>query len=1016
MRFLDPNGLVSLIGLLAETGVVWILTLVFALMLRPAERSGYFVDWTRGFCCVAIGLSAVSIRYFAPLLVADWVEPFRDDAWATRALLLVYQAAKCLAAVYFLRGTVRLVRGESAARERSWMIPAVLIFAVATALPADEVEQVLFWQSLLYVPMLFFAGAMLWRLPRERRDQGVRITATAFQLLAALWVIYGTLTVTQFFGIELVSQRGSLPHVILSHNSYFDLALFVALAAGMIVLLMMDLQRRSRAAQEQRTRLELQLERGERLRALGSLVSSVAHDLNNPLTAVLGFAAELERSQQGTVDGESARIVREQAERCRAIVQKLSSLVGDHPTARRLVDPAELVERVARGLKPRLMQEGLRIEVDAAAGLPALYADPFGLEEVLDNVLDNAIQFSSRGGRILISMRMEDEMLALRVRDEGFGVPEALRQRIFDPFFSLRRDGSGTGIGLSVALGIAKAHAGSLALEAPDGAPGASFLLRLPPALPEALPERAEDVPQQRASSAPSRSRCVLVVDDERLVRKVLRRWLQQEGWDSEEAEDGAAALKRLTERPQSFHAVLCDLRMPNLSGAELHDRLGREHPELLLRTIFITGDLASPEAASFSSRCTRPIVRKPFDFAELRAAIEQLDAPTPRAATMAPTAGLLLVLTLPFVACAKQGAPQAPPVATVKSTPAAPAADPVALYGQHCAFCHGPSGDGDGTLALDRPARSFKQGGFSFGNTEEAIFRTVSSGIGGTPMPGFAHLLSEDERRALARHVIALGPEQVPGPGFASVLAVGDRPVVVRGQFAPLVEGGPEFPRGLLVGNPDGLSYQYAADDLRLLAVRQGPFVDRKDWGERGGLPLEPLGRVIYLAGTESDDDSDWRAGGEALRARLLSTSTTDASAIIRYALLTSSGERLATVEESCTAAIYAAGSGFSREYRVTLASPQSRVHLWAARVEIPTPATAQGPWFLSRRNRSTIAFRSHGEGVGIIRPDGIRLSFGIGEEFGNQDQLTFTVSVEVIPLSDDSAECFEKLVQETK
>jgi signal transduction histidine kinase/CheY-like chemotaxis protein len=934
MRFLDPNGLVSLIGLLAQTGVTWILALIFALLLKPSGRPAFFVDWTRGLACMAIGLTAVAIRYHAPLLVVEWVEPFRDDGALTRFLLLIYQGCKCLAAYFFFRGATRLARGGDATEPHAGLFWAVLAYAILTALPSNEVEEVLFWQSLLYVPMLFLSGAALWRLPRDRREQGVRITATALQLMAMLWVFYGALTAMHLLGMDLITRRGSVFHALLSHNSYFDLTLVVALSAGMIVLLMQELQRTSRAAQEQRARLELQLERGERLRSLGSLVSTVAHDLNNPLTAVLGFASELERSREGTEDEQSARIVREQAERCRSIVQKLSSLVGDHPAARRLVEPAELLQRVARGMRPRLEEAGLTLEVGCAAELPALYADPYGLEEVLDNLLDNAIHFTPRGGRIRLTAGVEDEMLVIRVRDEGPGVPESLRARIFDPFFSLRREGYGTGIGLAVARGIARAHAGRLELEEPDGLPGASFVLRLPPAHEDTMPEHAGALRRDEGSGAPpAGTRRALVVDDERLVRKVLRRWLQRERWQVEEAEDGDAALALLRSDPRGFDAVLCDLRMPRMTGYALHDRLEAELPEALARTIFITGDLASHEAEAFSRRCLRPIVRKPFDFDELRAELAQLpSAPPPDPAVVKPALGVaLLALALPLGGCGggveAPSAPTAPPAPAVAAAAAPRAVDAAALYAQHCALCHGPSGDGDGTLVLDRPARSFKQGGFSFGNTEEAIFRTIGSGIGSTPMPGFAQLLDEDERRALARHVIALGPEQVPGAGLASILAVGERPVVVRGQFDALVAGGPEIPRGLLIGNPDGLSYQYRADDVRLLAVRQGPFVDRKDWGERGGLPLEPLGRVIYLADADGDPPPEWQTYPTyEVSAVLRGTSIGGASAVLHYDLVLADGSETASVVESSRALSYAAGSGFVREFLITPADAMVR------------------------------------------------------------------------------------------
>ena len=168
------------------------------------------------------------------------------------------------------------------------------------------------------------------------------------------------------------------------------------------------------------------------------------------------------------------------------------------------------------------------------------------------------------------------------------------------------------------------------------------------------------------------------------------------------------------------------------------------------------------------------------------------------------------------------------------------------ALYTAYCAQCHGPNGDGNGTQQLDRPARSFKDGGFSFGNTTTALYRTISNGIGGTPMPGFANSLSADDRRALAKYVQSLGPPVLEVSDADMILTVDDRPQVVRGHLPSLDGTLPEHPRGLLVGTTDGLSFEYRADDVRLIAVRQGDFVERTDWTGRGGSPLKPLGNVI--------------------------------------------------------------------------------------------------------------------------------------------------------------------------
>jgi len=242
-------------------------------------------------------------------------------------------------------------------------------------------------------------------------------------------------------------------------------------------------------------------------------------------------------------------------------------------------------------------------------------------------------------------------------------------------------------------------------------------------------------------------------------------------------------------------------------------------------------------------------------------------------------------------------------------------AQDGRALYLQHCASCHGETGDGKGTATLDRPARSFKEGGFSHGNTTEAIVRTLTFGIPGTPMPAAPSGLTEAERNALAEYVLSLGPAREPLSGAESILRVEDRPVIVRGKLPPIAEGLPERPRGLLVGLPDGLSFEYRADDVRLLALRRGAFVDRADWRGRGGDALRPLGELAWISGTGDPGPTFLLADtGEPLAARLGSTSIAGGAPAIGYEL----GNGIASVGESVSAWPSVAGSGLRRHFRI--------------------------------------------------------------------------------------------------
>ncbi|MFN0241887.1 MAG: c-type cytochrome [Planctomycetota bacterium] len=184
------------------------------------------------------------------------------------------------------------------------------------------------------------------------------------------------------------------------------------------------------------------------------------------------------------------------------------------------------------------------------------------------------------------------------------------------------------------------------------------------------------------------------------------------------------------------------------------------------------------------------------------------------------------------------------------------PVRDGKYLYTRNCAGCHNDNGDGLGPtiVQMGLKARSFAEGHFAFGNTRESIFRTIASGVPGrSPMPGFAMVLDEDERWLIVDYVRTLMPKEEEVDESLSVMHVKDEPVIVRGMLRPIVEGAPDTPRALLVGLPEGFTFAYRADDVCLIAVYQGEFVDRRDWYDRGGSKLKVLGQLIYAV-----DDGD--------------------------------------------------------------------------------------------------------------------------------------------------------------
>jgi mono/diheme cytochrome c family protein len=270
----------------------------------------------------------------------------------------------------------------------------------------------------------------------------------------------------------------------------------------------------------------------------------------------------------------------------------------------------------------------------------------------------------------------------------------------------------------------------------------------------------------------------------------------------------------------------------------------------------------------------------------------------------------------------AESGA-QNPDNSTPVVTDAAPEdhSEGAVLYRTNCALCHGEKGDGQGIVPLDRPARSFLEGAFSFGNTPKAVTRTITNGIGGTQMPGFSAQLSAEEIQVLAAYVIALGPEQDIPLESATVLHVGERPQVARGGLPPIQEGLAVVPRGLLLGGTDGLTFQYDAETVRLLGVRQGDFVKRKDWENRGGDLLEPLGKLIHVVDS-GDPKSMWLLGSLLggtmdVNLKLRATEVSDGQAWIEYSILDGNSKEYMSIRETGSALSLGGWSGYRRVFK---------------------------------------------------------------------------------------------------
>ena len=360
----------------------------------------------------------------------------------------------------------------------------------------------------------------------------------------------------------------------------------------------------------------------EKLATMGTLLAGVAHELNNPLSVILGHTAILcQTSKDESLRARAGKIA-SASERCARIVKNFLAIARERPPERESVSLHQVVEEAVELLAYHLRSDGVDVVMALADDVPALWADPHQLHQVVVNLVSNAhhaMRKSPPPRTITVTSRFEPAraLVRLEVADTGPGVPPEVRSRIFDPFFTTKPTGEGTGLGLSLCQGIIEGHAGSIWLADSTGR-GAVFVIELPAKeTPATVQSRAE-----RDLSTTIGGRVVLIIDDEPEILELLVDVLRSDGLEAETACSGASAKEKLRER--TFDLVLSDVRMPELDGAGLYRELERIDPNLTSRFVFMTGDSLSAETRQFIERVGALSLSKPFSPDEVRRVVRR--------------------------------------------------------------------------------------------------------------------------------------------------------------------------------------------------------------------------------------------------------------------------------------------------------------------------------------------------------------------------------------------------------
>jgi len=378
--------------------------------------------------------------------------------------------------------------------------------------------------------------------------------------------------------------------------------------------------------QTEKRRLQEQLLQSEKMSAIGQLIAGVAHDLNNPLASVVGFSDLLgEAPDVPPRLAEPLAVIRQEAERASSIVRNLLSFARRQEGERQLQSIRPILESTHQLLKNQLLAARIELTLTFEPGLPEVEVHANQIKQVFINIINNAAQAiaSTRakqgGGRIDIVTRCEPDGLSVNISDNGPGIPEALVQRIFEPFFSTKSEGEGTGLGLSICHGIVKEHGGDITVE-PGGAgsgSGATFTVQLPTGIRVELSPHVSGVSAESGRAERPEHLRVLVVDDEPHILHYMQATLESWGHEVAVANDGSQALKRALLQP--FDLIICDLRMPRLGGREMFQTLARMHPTVADRIIFATGDTVRGDTLQFLEELGRPFLQKPFKLDALR-------------------------------------------------------------------------------------------------------------------------------------------------------------------------------------------------------------------------------------------------------------------------------------------------------------------------------------------------------------------------------------------------------------
>lgn len=445
-------------------------------------------------------------------------------------------------------------------------------------------------------------------LPQAFRDLRGRERMAASQV-AILW------SKSRIMGALVIGCREARDFSAAEVNLISAVANQIATAMDKSLLL-----EQTRAAYETLRHTQQQLLQSEKMAAVGQLISGVAHELNNPLTAILGYSQLLRSGEIGAErGGEYLEKLQRQAQRTHHIVQSLLSFARQRKPQRAPVDLRQILEDTLILREYDLRLKKIRVHRDFDPHLPVTSADFNQLQQVFLNILNNAIdaiEETGNAGEIWIAAKAREGSLRVEFTDSGPGVQNP--HRIFDPFYTTKPVGKGTGLGLSICYGIVKEHGGDI--EARNSAPrGATFVITLPLLVGGSSPV-LDGEPMSKCMLRGN----ILLVDEVETVLQLEEEVLGAAGAGTRSARTAAQAIEIL--KRQSVDAIVCEAKMSGeASVTDLYAWIEKARPELASKVLFTISSAGEEELPKFLRGTGCPVLRKPFQIEEFLAAVKSV-------------------------------------------------------------------------------------------------------------------------------------------------------------------------------------------------------------------------------------------------------------------------------------------------------------------------------------------------------------------------------------------------------